>query len=68
MRKLDFMIILACLSLSTTCSETPINKFFMIKLSFFLSLGQTAAINKAYIETINFNTFNYLKPLHIFES
>ena len=49
--------------------EAPLNKFLHDQAQFFFwSLGQTAAINKAYIETINFDTLNYLKPLHIFES
>ena len=37
----------------------------MIRLSIFWSLGQTAAINKAYIETINFNALIYLTPSYI---
>ena len=56
------------MSLSTTWSETPIYKFFLDQFFFLLTLGQTAAINKAYIENINFNTLNYFKPLHIFVS
>ena len=55
----------ACLSLGTTWPQTPINKFLHDQAQDSWSLGQTAAINKAYIETINFNTLNYLKPLHI---
>ena len=57
----------ACLSLSTTWSETPLNKFLHDQTNFFWSLGRTAATSKAYIETINFDTLNYmyLKPLHI---
>ena len=46
----------------------PINKFFHDQAEFFFwSLGQTSAINKAYIETIyiNFNTLNYLTPSYI---
>ena len=53
------------MSLSTTWSETPLNKFLHDQTHFFWSLGRTAATNKAYIETINFDTLNYLKPLHI---
>ena len=47
----------------------PFNKFLYDQTQFFSGpYGQTAAINKAYIETINFDTLNYLKPLYIFES